>query len=137
VNYLQFLGNYLTKIRTINVMEWINKELKRRSKVLGPSTEGRSIEIDILNTHWYNWRLDSRKILGNMYNNNKTVLKKRKLDSIEHILQKIMYVARLLFLHIFSDFFLLWILFQRAYEKLLYSILLFIAYKSTKIYLDR
>jgi transposase-like protein len=30
----QFLGNYLTKIKTTNMMEWINKEHKRRSKVV-------------------------------------------------------------------------------------------------------
>ena len=37
-------------------------------------------------------------IIRNMYNNNnnETVLKKRRLDSSEHILQKVMYVARLL-----------------------------------------
>ncbi len=37
INYLQFLSDYLTKIRTTNIMEWTNKELKRRNKVVGYS----------------------------------------------------------------------------------------------------
>jgi hypothetical protein len=102
----------LTKIRTINVMEWINKELKRRSKVLGLSIEGMSIEIDIILIGiTEDWMVGSRYNNNNNNNNNnnsnnddETMLNKRILDSIEHILQKVRYIACLLFLHIFSGF---------------------------------
>ena len=35
MNYMQFPQNHWKKIRTTNMMERINKELKRRSKVVG------------------------------------------------------------------------------------------------------
>ena len=52
MNYTQFPEKHWKKIRTTNMMERTNKELKRRSKVVGAFPEpGLSIETCSLNTH--------------------------------------------------------------------------------------
>ena len=58
MNYMQFPKNHWRRIRTTNIMERTNKEIKRRSKVVGafPNREsilrlGISILIDI-NEEW-------------------------------------------------------------------------------------
>jgi hypothetical protein len=72
MNYLQFLSDYLTKIRTTNITEWTNKELKRRNKVVGYSIAGMILRLSVSILIG----IDEDWIIGNTYNNNGTVLKK-------------------------------------------------------------
>jgi hypothetical protein len=113
-------------------MEWTNKELKRRSKVVGYSIAGmilrQSVSILI--------GIDEDWIVGNTYNNNGTVLKKEDSRASSRFYRKLLCYSSSISIYLFQFFHLL-ISFQRAYGKLLYSILLFIAYKSTKIDLSR
>ena len=62
MSYTAFLKQHWKRLKTTNVMEWVNKELKRRTKVVGafPNEESllrlvRSILMDI-NEEWVTGR---------------------------------------------------------------------------------